>query len=93
MTSRQLVDFVETKLTEHGVRKLIPDDDVIEKHARRVIRELLIAKISDEFDKEAAKADLPAGLRRQIEEFVEKNTELPWDAAVAQIIAGDADAS
>jgi hypothetical protein len=45
MTSLQLVDFVETKLTEHGVGKVVPDDDVIEKHARRVISECLIAKI------------------------------------------------
>jgi hypothetical protein len=28
MTSRQLVDFVEAKLNEHGVRKLIHDDEV-----------------------------------------------------------------
>jgi hypothetical protein len=86
MTSRQLVDFVETKLAEHGVRKLIPHDDVIEKHARRVIKERLVAKISDEFEKEAAKADLPEDLRRQIEDFLQQNPELPWDAAVAQII-------
>jgi hypothetical protein len=55
MTSRQLVDFVETELTEHDVHKLIPDDNVIEQHARVVIKELLIAKISDEFDKDASK--------------------------------------
>jgi hypothetical protein len=75
--------------TEHGVRKLIPQDDVIEKHARWLIKEQLIAIISDAFDKEPAKGDLPADLRRQIEEFLEQNLELPWDEAVARIISGE----
>jgi hypothetical protein len=75
--------------TEHGVRKLIPQDDVIEKPARRPIKERLIAKISDAFDKEPANADLPADLSRQIEECLEQNLELLWDEVVAPIISGE----
>ena len=37
MTSRQIIDFVEAKFAQHGVTKLIPDEAVIERHARRTI--------------------------------------------------------
>jgi len=86
MTSGQLVEFVETKLAEHDVGKLIPDDDVIEEHARRVITELMIAKISDEIAEKAAAVDLPEDLRSGVERLLEQQPELPWDAAVAAIV-------
>jgi hypothetical protein len=88
MTSRQLVEFVETKLAEHGVAKVIPDDDVIEEQARRVIKELLFTKISGELTKQARAADLPPDLRAQVEAQLEAEPELPWDEAVAQIMRG-----
>jgi hypothetical protein len=87
MTSRQLVEFVETKLTEHGVSKLIPDDDIIEKQTRQVIKELLIAELSDEIAEKVAAVDLPPDLRQQIKDVLEEQPELPWDAAVAAIVA------
>jgi hypothetical protein len=91
MTSRQFIDFIEEKFKEHGVEKVIPDDDVIEKHARRVIKhrltEQVIAKISDEFTKQAEAVELPEDLREQIEDLLEAEPEVPWDAAVALIIA------
>jgi hypothetical protein len=90
MTSRQLVDFIETKFAEHNVTKIIPEDTVIERHARRTIEQRLleraIAKISGEIAEQAKTADLPADLRDQIAAFFEEQPNLPWDEAVAQII-------
>jgi hypothetical protein len=34
MTSRQLIDFVENKLREHGIKKVIPEKDTLEKTYR-----------------------------------------------------------
>jgi hypothetical protein len=34
MTSRQLIDFVENKLKEHGIKKVIPKKDTLEKTYR-----------------------------------------------------------
>jgi DNA topoisomerase 6 subunit A-like protein len=91
MTSRQLIVFIERKLKEYGVEKVIPDDDVIEMHARRVIKQRLveqtIAKTSDELAKQTKALELPQDLREQIEELLEETPELPWDEAVAQIVA------
>ena len=42
MSSGVFVQFLERKLTEHGVHKVVPDDDVLEQHARRVIARALL---------------------------------------------------
>ena len=44
MDSEQFIDFLKRKLAEHGVEKLIPDDAVMIRHARRVCEELLAEK-------------------------------------------------
>lgn len=91
MTSDELVDFIERKFEEHGVGKIIPADDVLEQHARRmlerdaVLREL--DKLLPEIQKRIAEAKLPEDLRARVEELFEDNPELPWDAAVANIMA------
>jgi hypothetical protein len=91
MTSRQLIDFIERKLKEYGVEKVIPDDEVIEMHVRRIIKQRLaeqaIAKIADELTELAKTLELPKDLREQIWELLEEKPELPWDEAVAQIVA------
>ena len=87
MTSGELVDFVEGKLIEHGVGKVIPADDIIEQCARRAIKERLQADLADELTAKADAAKLPKNLRGKVEALLEENPELPWDAAVAQIIS------
>ena len=93
MTSDELVDFIERKFEEHGVSKIIPTDDVLEQHARRmlerhaVLREL--DKLLPEIRKQVAETKLPEDLRARVEELLEESPELPWDAAVADMMAGD----
>ncbi|MBV9584433.1 MAG: hypothetical protein JO213_06055, partial [Alphaproteobacteria bacterium] len=41
MASRQFIDFLEAKLVEHGVKKVLPEAGIIEKHARRLIEQRL----------------------------------------------------
>jgi hypothetical protein len=93
MTSDELVDFIERKFEEHGVSKIIPTDDVLEQHARRmlerhaVLREL--DKLLPEIRKRVAETKLPEDLRAHVEELLEENPKLPWDAAVADMMADD----
>jgi len=93
MTSRQLVDFIEAKLTAHGVAKLIPDDAALEQQARRIITHQLtqqaLAKLSARIAKQAETAKLPEHLREKIADVFKKYAEIPWDHAVAQVLAGD----
>lgn len=46
MTSSQMIEFIESKLAEHGVEKVIPGQDVLEKHARHLLEQRLPRKLS-----------------------------------------------
>ena len=67
MTSRQLIEFLEAKFAEHGVAKVIPDSDVIEKHTRRLIEQRLaqdaLADIRQRIAEEAAASPSRTGSR------------------------------
>jgi hypothetical protein len=90
MDSQQFVDFLEQKLKEHGVKKVVPDDAVMVRHARRVLAETLTANalksLRETIQKEAAAIALPEDLRGQVENELAENPALPWDVAVARII-------
>jgi hypothetical protein len=97
MTSDEFIAFVEQKLEEHGVEKLVPSDEVIEHHARRMLEQQLIQKelktLRPAAEKQAATIKLPDDFRKQVKAHLEDNSELPWDAAVAavveQLLVGD----
>jgi hypothetical protein len=90
MTSRQIIDFIEKKFAEHGVKKLIPDDETLDQHARRVIKDRLTHEVLSTFENDIQRdtdaAQLPEDFRQQVEGLLEEHPELPWDAAVALIL-------
>jgi hypothetical protein len=90
MTSRQFVDFLGRKLTEHGVEKVVPDAEIIEQHARRLVEQTLtkeaLDKIRDRLAKEAAAHELPSDLDRQIHRLPKERPELSWDMGLANIL-------
>ena len=90
MTSPQLVEFVERKLGEHGVAKVVPEDDVIEKHARRLLKHTLTKKaiegMAAEIEKMAKEIELPADLADQIVDTLTQRPALSWDQAASEIL-------
>ena len=95
MTSRQLLDFVERKLKEYGVDKLVPDDTILERHARRLVEQRLasaaIAGLQPDITKRAAAKKLPADLRSRVANVFTENPRLPWDAALAKALTDSAE--
>ena len=95
MTSDELVAFIERKFEEHGVSKIIPTDDVLEQHARRMLERHTVLRELDrllpEIRKQVAETTLPEDLRTRVAELLEESPELPWDAAVAVVMSGDED--
>jgi hypothetical protein len=88
MTSEQMVVFIEAKFSEHGVTKVIPDADTIERHARRLIEQRLadeaIEKMLTQIAERAATATLPADLR--VEAELTRRPKMSWDAAVSNAL-------
>lgn len=85
-TSPQLIEYIEGKLEEHGVEKVIPDDDVlIAAWKRAKIR----AKVNDlilKANKDGAEDDVPNDLADQIRERLEDDPEMPWDDVLADLV-------
>lgn len=90
MPADVFVGFLERKLTEHGVRKVVPDDTVLERHARRVIEQRLVDKVLQEnrstVQAEAASVALPDDLDGQVRAILASRPELSWDDAVAILV-------
>jgi len=88
-TSPDFIKWIESKLEEHGIKKVIPDDDTLEKAYRRAYQ---IAAINRDLDRMAEKAaaraqaaELPKSLRDTIQERFNEHSELPWDDVVTEI--------
>jgi hypothetical protein len=89
MPSDVFIKFIELKLTEHGIQKVMPDADALADHARHVIKRALaseaLEKIRDEVEADAAAISLPPDLHWQVTEALKRRPDLPWDLAVAEI--------
>jgi hypothetical protein len=92
-TSDQLVGWLEAKLEEHGVEKVVPDVDTLAIAYRRVLaRRAVNAKIDELSRSIRESADtvaIPADLADQVQQLLDDDPSRPWDDAVAQIAADD----
>jgi DNA topoisomerase 6 subunit A-like protein len=90
MTARQFVDFLDAKLTEHGVKKVMPDADAMKEHARRLYQQHLakqvIEQAREDLERQATEMDLPPDLKEQVEAELEREPSLSWDEAEAAVV-------
>jgi hypothetical protein len=89
MTSDEFIAFIERTFREHGIAKVIPDADILEHYARRVLERLLaknaIEKLMPEISNQAAAAGLP-DLRQRVEAGLQRRPEAAWDVIVAGLV-------
>jgi hypothetical protein len=86
MASDQLVEFIERKLEEHGVRKVVPGKDLLGDayqafHRSRQLQDIF-EKAESEFEEEESEIDVPDDLESRISKILKKNDDLRWDDAV-----------
>jgi hypothetical protein len=82
-TAPQFIEWLEAKLRLHGLgKRLIPDDAILEDVYRRAIAIAQINNTIEEARKraleEAASAEIPESLRRQLEQRLMDSPD-PWD--------------
>ena len=83
--SDDLVGWIEGKLEEHGVKKLIPDQDCLKAAYSRAFKQAAVQKQIDELIEETEESGgvcVPKALRQDIEAKLKANPALSWDAAV-----------
>jgi hypothetical protein len=85
-TSDALVAWIETKLEQNGIRKLVPEATTLERAYRRAaaigkLTELLPGLL----EKETKSASIPANLTKRVQNLLRENPAMPWDIAVADL--------
>ena len=91
-SSRPLVNWVESKLMDNDVTKVVPDDATLRDAWKRAagikyLNDRLPVLLSDA-EKEAETQSVPAGLRDKIWNYVARHPEAPWDVAIDAILRG-----
>jgi hypothetical protein len=91
MTSDQFLGWLERKLEEHGAGKVMPEGELLARHARRLLARRLaagrVAALARELEAEAAGAALPADLAARVERELARDPALPWEDALALVVA------
>ena len=95
LTSDQFIEWLEAKLDEHGVEKVIPDADTLALQYRRALARHTINKKIDEIAEsareEAGQTVIPADLAARIRDLLADDAAMSWDEAVAQLAANGVD--
>ena len=90
MPADVFVRFLERKLAEHGINKVVPCNDVLEQQARRVLTRALTNKALDAIrakaEVDAASMSLPSDMHLQVVAALKRQSDMPWDIAVAEIV-------
>jgi hypothetical protein len=87
MTSPQFVAFVERKLLENGVAKIIPDQKLLAKVYAGMERGRRLEEAIDELDDIDMKDfKPPKDLEQHVRKILETHPAMRWDAAVERIL-------
>jgi hypothetical protein len=91
MTSPQFIAFLEGKLREHGVEKIIPEQDLLAEAYAELERGRRLAEAIENLNKIEIDTDVPEDLKEQVGEYLKDHPEERWDAALRAIVeaAGD----
>jgi hypothetical protein len=91
MTSRQLIELIERKLVEHGVKKIVPDRATLKiawERAEKIrLLNAAIDKAMESVNRKGATRSAPSDLSTQVREMLHRNPKMPWDDALARIAA------
>ncbi len=93
--SDQFISWLERKLKQHAVKKLVPDDEVLaEAYQRAVYTHFVnteLKKIHLVARKTAEAVKIPKNLHRAVNQLLREDPTLPWDAAIARKAREDTD--
>jgi hypothetical protein len=88
MASDALIAMIERKLKAYGLKKVIPDDDLLGEtylafHDSQQLRERF-EKVQDEF--KASKIKAPKNLKEKVRMVLNKHPDLRWDDAIQIVL-------
>jgi hypothetical protein len=88
MASDDLIAMIERKLKDYGLKKVVPDDDVLAEAYREFHRSKELRKEFEEMESEfeESKIKVPKTLNKQVRAVLEKHPDLRWDDAIQIVL-------
>ena len=88
MTSDQFVTWIERRLTEEGVKKVIPTAETLANAYRLAVRTKAINVALERIQEDmgTVPVDVPANLLASVQAFLLADPALSWDAAVWKLV-------
>jgi hypothetical protein len=86
LTSDQLVTWIEQKLAEHGIRKIVPKKEMLDRQYRARVRGHEIERAIAKMEANTSKIKVPRDLAKQVAAFLKKHPYASWDSAIAAIV-------
>jgi hypothetical protein len=90
LVGRQFTDWLEGKLTEHGVAKVIPEPATLDRAYRDTYESAWlnarIAELYGQVRQRARDLDVPDDLANRVASLLANQPYLGWDSAVASIV-------
>jgi hypothetical protein len=90
LTSDAFIEMIETKVEAYGLKKAVPDDDLLAEayrafHRSERLREKF-EEMEEKFDAEAEEVAVPVDLRAQVEAVLAEHQNFRWDDAVQTVL-------
>src|SRR5258706_5152014 len=87
MTSPQFIAFVERKLKENGVKKVVPDLELLTEAYAGIERGRRLEEAVEELDEiDMDDCKPPKDLEQRVRKILEKHPAMRWDAAIERIV-------
>jgi hypothetical protein len=90
LTSSAFIGMCERKLKAYGLKKVIPDQEILAKAYRAFDRsQRLRAKfeeMQEQFEEDAEDIDVPMDLEERVRAVLAEHAELRWDAAIKIVL-------
>jgi hypothetical protein len=88
-TSDHLVRWIEAKLQQHGIQKVVPDDETLQAAYRRAVALKHLDAHLEELLEEATRAgqevSIQPDLRERVLKELKEHPDLPWDKAMYRL--------
>jgi hypothetical protein len=97
MTSRELVDFVENKLKQHDIQKVMPDRETLARTYQLFAASNRLSEAFDEVkeeleeEREQASINVPDDLEANVTAKLQEQPDIPWHRAVQLILDPNAE--
>ena len=91
--SDQFIAWIEAKLKQHGITKVVPDETTLGEAYRRIRQQAKVQLVIDEAldNMDEDEGNVPDTLARKISELQNAEPTLTWDAALKRIVSNTKD--